>query len=162
MQRLPQEWKCPGDKKVLRTWVVFLQGPPCSVDIESWHGSPALSLQRNHSILQQALVYVRLEEPRVGVLQETASCLTLPLPSQVQSGISGASYLLAHRPCRTGCWEWGQLSNPSPNQDPERPVTHLVGPPDYETWARGTVFTHGGMNRYLQPGMRSQSAPTSL
>lgn len=77
LQRFPQEWKWPGDKKVLRTQVFSLQGPPCSADIGHQLGSPALCLQRNHSFLQQALVYVRLQKPRIGVLQETASSLWL-------------------------------------------------------------------------------------
>lgn len=35
----------------------------------------------------------------------------------------------------------GQLSNTSPNQDLERPDTHLVEPLDCKTWARDTVYT---------------------
>lgn len=71
---------------------LLLQGLPCSVGMGRWRGSPALGLQWDHSFLQQTFVYVRLQEPWVGVLQETVSSLTLPFSSQLQAGIAGATF----------------------------------------------------------------------
>ena len=115
MRQLPHEREHPVGKTGPEHGAAVRSCPPhCgSALLRARTSSPFLGLWGNHGFGQQVFVGGRLQEPRVGVLQETAP-RRLPLP--VQPATAGASASPRSPPPRPSGQCWRRPPQTSPEQ----------------------------------------------